>query len=408
MASFSTKNYFKKIYAPDLLTELYKQHDIIAIFEITEQTVRKNVIAILNDFYNALPPEQKIDIQKELALLASISTPHATDLFSSLLKERKTEKHETHIECTSPHDRVLYYYLFHKDLFDEVIFLHTFYVKPNYMLYESKEVDLVEAELKVTELAKEFTRLANKEDRVTECHVESKTLNEILYVSATFEGTPELSTKIDSTTGDMDKTKTIKKIEVVRIAYLPKDKEILISYTGSKYEKLLFLDTFLRVVCGSGYEEKIESFDLSPVKDESFDFSKTNKGTPLLLWKIKAVAFSFGNEKQKNKMKITLPSSQQEYGLHPLFTCLEELQMKGQFKNYTIENVTLSFSFTDKNKGDKAVNVPVSVSLIKSSLCPLFFYHRYTRTLLKQAHIENGFIEAAKKEKEDVVKKWQE
>ena len=65
MASFSTKNYFKKIYAHELLTELYKQHDITAFFEITEQTVRKNVIAILNDFYNSLPPENKIDIQRE-------------------------------------------------------------------------------------------------------------------------------------------------------------------------------------------------------------------------------------------------------------------------------------------------------------------------------------------------------
>ena len=406
MASFSTKNYFKKIYAHELLTELYKRHDIVAIFEITEQTVRKNVIAILHDFYNSLPPEDKIDIQKELALLTSVSTAHATELFSSLLKERKIEKHETQIECTSDYDRTLYYYLFHKDLFDEVVFLHTFYIKPNYMLYEAKEVDLVAAELKVTELAKEFTRLANKEDRVTECLTESKMLNGMLYVNATFEGAQILTAKRDNVSGDIEKTKTAKKIEEVRIVYLPKDKEILISYTGSKYEKLLFLDTFLRIICGCGYEEKIESFDLSSFKDESFDFSKTNKGTPLLMWKIKAVTFSFGNEKQKNKMRISLPSSQQEHGLHPLFTCLEELQMKGQFKNYTIENVTLSFSFTDKNKGDKAVNVPVTASLIKSSLCPLFFYHRYARTLLKQAHIENGFIEAVKKEKEDVVKKW--
>ena len=128
----------------------------------------------------------------------------------------------------------------------------------------------------------------------------------------------------------------------------------------------------------------------------------------LLTWKIKAMTFSFGNEKQKNKIRISLPSTQQEYGLHPLFTCLEELQMKGQFKNYTIENITLSLSFTDKNKADKAVNIPVTISLSKSSLCPLFFYHRYARTLLKQAHIENGFIEAVKKEKEDMTKKWQE
>lgn len=404
---FTTKNYFKKIYAHALITELYSRHNIVAIFEITEQTVRKNVIGILNDFYNSLPPENKIDIQRELALVQSISTTHGSDLFAALFKEKKIAKHETSIECMSDHDRALYYYLFHKDLFDEVVFLHSFYIKPNYMIYESKEVDLVETDLKITELGREFNRLANKEDRVTECEVQSKTLNDIMYLSATFEGAPELSTKRDNITGDIDKTKTSKKIEEVRIVYLPKDKEILISYTGSKYEKLIFLDTFLRIVCDAGYTEKVESFDLSPIKDESFDFSKTNKGTPLLNWKIKAVTFSFGSEKQKNKIRLTLPSSQQENGLHPLFTCLTELQMKGQFKHYTIENVALTLTFTDKNKADKAVNVPVTVSLVKSSLCPLFFYHRYARTLLKQAHIENGFVEAAKKEKDDASKKWE-
>ncbi len=406
--SFSIKNYFKKIYAPDLLVELYTRHNITAIFEITEQTTRKNVIAILNDFYNSLPPEHKIDIGRELAPLASISTPHASELFSSLFIERKAVKHETHIECTSDHDRVLYYYLFHKDLYDEVQFLHTFYVKTNYMLYEAAQVDLTEADFKMTELSKEFNRLANKEDRITECLVESKKLNDILYVDATFEGAPELTTTRDSKTGELDKTATKKKIEKVRLVYLPNDKEILISYTGSKYEKLIFLDTFLRIICNSGYSEKVESFDLAQFKDETFDFSKTNRGTPLLMWKIKAITFSFGSEQQKNKIRLSLPSSQQENGLHPLFTCLEELQMKGQFKHYTIENVVLSMTFTDKNKADKAVNVPVNISLIKSSLCPLFFYHRYARALLKQARIENGFVEAVKKVKEDVAKKWQE
>lgn len=406
--AFTTKNYFKKIYAPDLLVELYKRHEVVALFEITEQTARKNVLEIFNDFYGSLPPEQKIDIQKELALLQSVSTLHASELFSQLIKERKAEKHETTIECISDHDRVLYYYLFHKDLFDEVVFLHTFYVKPNYMLYEAKEVDLVEANLKLTELSKEFNRLANKEDRVTDCDVDSKTLTDILYLSATFEGAPELTAARDNVTGEINTTKTTKKIETVRIVYLPKDKEILISYTGSKYEKLIFLDTFLRIVCGDGYTEKVESFDLSSFKDESFEFSKNNRGVPLLTWKIKAVTFSFGSEKQKNKVRLTLPSSQQENGLHPLFTCLDELQMKGQFKHYTIENIALAAAFTDKNKADKAVNVPITVSLIKSSLCPLFYYHRYARTLLKQSHIDNGFVEAVKKEKDDVAKKWQE
>ncbi len=253
----------------------------------------------------------------------------------------------------------------------------------------------MQAELAITELAKEFKRLANKEDRATECDVESKTLNGLMYLSASFEGEPLPG-------------KDTKKKEQVRIVYLPEDTEILISYTGSKYEKLIFLDTFLRVVCQDGYTEKIESFDLSPLKFEDFDFRKTNKGTPLLTWKIKAVTFSLpGSDKQKKKLRLTLPSSPQENGLTPLFSCLEEIDLKEKFKGYTIENIALSFSFTDRTKGDKSVNVQTSVSLVKSSLCPLFFYHRYARTLLKNAQIEKGFIEVAKKEKEDMSKKWE-
>lgn len=406
--AFSVKNYFKKLHSAELLTEFYSKHSIQAFFEVTDSTSRKNVVAIFNDFYNSLPPEQKIETRKELALINSISTTHATDLFLSLLKENKIPNAETRVETSTDHDRTLYYFLYHKDLFDQVLFLHSFYVKPNYMIYEAKEVDLIEADLAITELGREFKRIANKEDRVTECYIESKKLDDYLYINATFEGDTVLETKKDSLSGDIEQSASTKKIEVVRIVYLPKDKEVLISFTGSKYEKLIFLDTFLRVVCKSGYEEKIESFELSSFKNETFDFSKSNKGLPLLSWKIKGVTFSLGNnEKMKKKIRLTIPSTQQENGLYPLFTTLEEIGIKETLKNYSIENVALSFSFTDKMKSDKAVTIQTSIALTKSSLCPLFFYHRYARTLLKQAGIDQGFIEVAKKEKEDIAKKWE-
>jgi hypothetical protein len=406
--AFSPKNYFKKIYSPELITEFYAKHSIVALFEITENTPRKNVVDILMDFYKSLSPSEKIDIEKEFALINTISTKYAPALFISLLKQKKLPYEETQIECKSDHDKVLYYYLFNRDIFDEVMFFHDFYITKGYMLYEAKEVDIVKAELAMTELAKEFKRIANKDDRATECDVAAQSLDGLLYVSASFEGTPEITPAKDKTTGELDRTRTVRKLEHVRIVYLPADKEVLISYTGSKYEKLLFLDTFLRLTCDSMYEDKVESFDLSAFKTQDFDFSKTNRGTPLLTWKIKAVTLSFGNgEKTKKKMKLSLPSTVQENGLHPLFSTLDEIGITSQLQSYTIENVTLSFSFTDKAKADKSVQLSCSVSLLKSSLCPLFPYDRYARTLLKQAGIENGFIESAKKEKQDVAKKWE-
>lgn len=406
-SAFSIKNYFKKIYSPDVLVEFYKRHEITAIFEVTESTPRKNVVGIFVDFYTSLSPEQKIEISKELALISSISTKHSPSLFSSLLKEKKTSE-VTQLECISPYDKALYHYMFNSQTFEEVIFFHDFYISRGYMLYEAKEIDLVAADYAMTELSKEFNRIANKEDNATECDFTYKILDGLLYLSMSFDGKQILTPKKDLITGEVDRAALARKKEEVKIVYLPHDKEILISHSGPKSEKLTFLDTFLRIVCKSAYEGKVEYFDLSSFSDETFDFSKTNRGVPLLTWKIKAVTLSFGgSEKAKKKMRLMIPSSQQEYGTAPFHSTLKEIGILSKIKEYSVENVALSFSFTDTEKGDKSVQVSSSLSQTKSSLCPLFRYDRYARTLLKLADIEQGFVEPAKKEKDEVTKKWE-
>lgn len=405
--SFSTKNYFKKIYSPDVLVEFYKRHNIVALFEITESTPRKNAVGQFVDFYSSLPPENKIEIEKEFALISSVSTKYTPYILAPILRDKGIAD-VTEIECESDHDKVLYHYMFNHAAFDDILFFHDFYSKRGYMLYEAGKVDLTVVDLAITELTREFTRIANKEDNTTECDVTHKTLDGLLYLTMSFDGSPILSAKKDPVTGDIDRTATKRKKEEVKIVYLPEDNEILISYTGSKYEKLIFLDTFLRVVCKSGYEGKIESFDLSSFSNEEFDFSKTNNGTPVLTWKVKATTLSFGgNEKQKKKMKLMIGSTVQEYGMAPLCSTLNEIGILSDIKEYGVENVSLSFSFTNKEKADKSVQVSCSLSRTKSSLCPLFPYDRLARNLLKQANIEQGFVESAKKEKEDVTKKWE-
>lgn len=405
--AFSTKNYFKKIYSPDVLVEFYKRHEIVALFEVTESTPRKNVVSLFMDFYNSLPPENKIEIEEELALIASVSSKYTPFILSPILRDRNVPA-VTQLECESDHDKVLYHYMFNREVFDDMLFFHDFYASRGYMLYEAGTVDLTAADLAITELKKEFTRIANKDDNATECDMEHKVLDGLLYLTATFDGVPILEAKKDAETGELDKSATRRKKEVVKIVYLPSDKEVLISFTGGKYEKLIFLDTFLRIVCKSGYDGKIESFDLTSFSNQEFDFSKTNNGVPILTWKVKAVTLAFGgNEKQKKKMKLMIPSTPQEHGMAPLRTTLDEIGILSDIKEYKVENVSLSFSFTHKEKADKSVQVACSLSRTKSSLCPLFPYDRLARTLLKQAHIEQGFVEAAKKEKDDVTKKWE-
>lgn len=404
--AFSTKNFFKKIYSPDLLVEFYKRHDITALFELTEHSSRKDVVNTLTDFYISLSPEQKIDIEKELALIHSVSSKHTPLLLAQLLKEKKI-KDEPQIECISDHDMVLYRYMFNKEVFDEVLFLHDFYSTRGYLLYEAGVTDMTSATLSMTELQREFTRILRKEDDTKECEFTYRTLDGLLYLMVTFDGATLLETKRDPVTGELDRTRTSKKQEVLKMVYLIEDKEVLITYTGTKYEKLIFLDTFLRVVCKSGYDAKVESFGLTPFRDQTFDFRITNKGVPLLTWNIQAITLSFGNEKNKKRMKLNLKSSAQEHGLAPLTSTLEEIGIAKKLQDYIVENVSLRFSFTHAQKPDKSVQVVCSVSKNKSSLCPLFPYDRLARTLLKQAHIEQGFVELAKKDVDEAITKWE-
>ena len=410
MSSFSPKKYFKKIATPTILTRYYAKHSVEALFPITEGTPRKQIVDMFIDSYKNLSPEKKIDISKELAVLDTVSTRHTVSLSIRILKEHKVANKEE-IDVASNADRMLYFYLYHQDLFKEILFFNDFYKNRSYMLYEAPTIDVKAAEYNITELSKELNRIVNTDERVTDCDVTGKVLDDVLYVQAVFDGSPEIAPTRNNETGELDRTKTTRKLELIRFVYLPKDKEVLISYTGNKQEKLLFLDTFLRIICGgNGYEDKIESFNLDIIKEKSFDFLTTKKNIPLLTWKIKAITLSFGgDDTYRKKFRITLPSSAHEHGLSPLYTALGELGLPQNLEVFSIENISFIFSFTDKTVPDASINTACTVSLLKSSLCPLFEYERLARVLLKQGGIDEGFIENAVKEKKgsEVMTKWE-
>lgn len=392
--AFSAKKYFQKIYSPDLLTEFYKSHHIIAIYEVTEHTPRKNAIASYVEFHQSLAPEEKIITEEDFARILKVSSKHSQFLLTNILKKLEISEVAT-IECTSDHDFALYHFLFNKEVFEDLEFFHQFYTQKSYMLYEAGKVKMKDAEFALTELGREFKRISQKEDIDVTCTVTGNVLGNILYIDGTI-------TEQVTEAGIEPKV-----LETIRIAYLPEDNEALIFFSGKKYEKLIYLDTFLRVVCKSGYEGKEQSFSLSPIQNDNFDFAKHKNGAPLMTWKIKGVTLSFGSEKIRKKMKLSLPSSMHEYGLSPLITTLEELGLVTKWKEYTIESVTLTFSFVHMQKEDKSMLTPCTVSLTRSSLCPLFPYDRYARIILKESGVEQGFVEPAKKEKEDMAKKWE-
>lgn len=389
MAKFSTKNYFKKIQAHALLTELYKRNDVVAIFEVTEQTARKNVIAILTDFYNSLDIEKKLEMEDQFEAGNKLATIHGEYIIPLLLKE-KGQSTVTNVECKTKEDLSLYYYLFHPDIYEEALLVHSFFVKPSYMLYEAKEVELKDASFATTELTKEFKRVLDKEDLGAEYVSDHKLFNNHLYYKMTITGVGKN-----------------KREDEVRVVYMPNQKEIIISYTGSKYEKLLLLDTFLRVVCKDGYLERIESYDLTSFKKEVFDFGPFTKGAPLTSWKAKGVTLSLGTKEAKKKVKVALPSKQESRGLSPLFTFYKELGIDAIIPTTDLDSISFSMYFIDQKKKEKTVHVPVTLSKTKVSLCPIYPYHAFARAILKEANMYQGFVEAEKKEKEDVTKKWE-
>ncbi|MEN9338153.1 MAG: hypothetical protein RIQ41_467 [Candidatus Parcubacteria bacterium] len=385
--SFSTKKYFSKIVAHTLVSELVAQHDAQVFFDINDQTPRKLAIQLMEDSIKSLDTEKRLDVLKDLSFVASITSSHTASLGKKLFKQETGKDFEPEVECVSDADTVLYLFVRHPEITDKLAFLHPFYASKSYISYEAKTVEQDEVQTKLTELGREFTRLANKDDNATEQHMEHIFLDSILYISSTFhEGYNVESTLNEEGT---DRKHIARKVQTVRIAYIPQEQIVLVAGDISKPQKMLFLDTFLRVVTGGGYEEKIETYDLTPLKNLAFDFVTYNKGTPFIKAGITSVTLSYAQGKKK--LRIALPSSREHANLQLLQETLRELGLDERFASFDIAQIAFKCMFQNKEKQDKAVNVSCSISPNKATLCPLFEYERYTKSILKHAQIYQGF-----------------
>lgn len=387
--SFSTKKYFSKLFAHELLSELASNHGAQLFFEINDQTPRKLAMQLMEDSIKSLDTEQRLEVIKDLSYVSSITNTHSVSLAKKLFKKETGKDFEPEIECRSDADMMLYFFLRHGDIAERLSFLHPFYASKSYISYEAKKVDQLEADAKLAELGREFTRLANKDDNATEQMMEHLFLDDILYIESRFQGAYDIESKLDAQTGEINRRHATRKIEAVRIAYLPNEEIVLVAGNVSKQKKMIFMDTFLRIVTGGGYEAKAETYDLVPLKNLSLDFTQYNKGTPFIKASISSVTISYAEGKKK--LRLTLPSTRDHSGLQALEETLEELGLKERFGSFEIMNMTFKFMFQNKEKQDKAVNVNCSISPTKASLCSLYEYERYTKAILKNAGIYEGF-----------------
>ena len=387
--SFSPKKYFSKITAPALVTELIGNHGGQAYLEINDQTPRKLTVQMMEDAVKSLDTEKRLEVIKDLSFVSSITSAHTASLGRKLFKKETGKDFEPEVECSTDADIILYLFLRHEEITDKLAFLHPFYASRSYISYEAKKVDEKEAETKLTELSREFTRIANKDDNATEQEMEHLFLDDILYIESKFQGSYDIESKLDAKTGEINRKHATRKIETVRIAYLPNEEVVLLAGNVSKPQKMVFLDTFLRIVTNGGYEEKIEAYDLSLLQNMSFDFVPHNKGTPFIKASVRSATLAYADGKKK--IRFTLPASRDHANLAALRESVEELGLEERFGSFGVMNMSFGFIFQNKDKQDKAVNVSCSISPNKASLCPLFEYERYAKSILKNAGIYEGW-----------------
>jgi len=387
--SFSTKKYFSKLFAHELVSELASNHGGQLFFEINDQTPRKLAIQYMEDGIKSLDTEMRLEVIKDLSYISSITSSHTASLGKKIYLQETRKEFEPEVECTSDTDVLLYLFLRHEDIANKLAFLAPFYASKNYIQYEAADVTKEVAELKLTELSREFTRLANKDENATEQEMEHLFLQDILYIESKFQGGYDITPKLNNATGEIERKHLSRKIETVRIAFLPKEELVLISGNVSKSQKLLFLETFLRIVCETGYEGKSEVYNLTPLQNLSFDFTPYNSKTPFIKATISSATISYAEGKKK--LRLTLPASREHANLQSLKEMIEELGLSERFSSFEIVNMTFRFMFQNKEKQDKSVSVNCSISTIKASLCSLFEYERYTKSILKNAGIYEGF-----------------
>lgn len=388
MATFSLKKFSSKIYAYELYNEFFKKHNVSAFFEISESVPRKAALDIIADTWKGVDTATRLEMERELSYVLSFSTEHAAKLYKELLTKELGAAFEPEIECETPQDLVFYCYLRHENMLPRVLFLHDFYMSKSYTMYEAEDKGIVFDEKK-DDLLKDFERIANKDDNATECIFAYETVGNTLFLSATFEGRYEIEEAIDKEKGELDRTKTKRKVERVFVAYVKDENRVLIRGSVGKTALTHFLDSFLRIACDVQYEGKKEVFDLAPFTNLGLEFHTLNKGTPLLRWKIKGVSLLYAGGKKS--LRLSLPSPAHSVGMTPLTESLDELGMTAQYSNFSIQSVSCVFTFADKEREGKTKNVSVSLSSRKSGLCPLFTEHNYARKLLLLADIDKGF-----------------
>lgn len=388
-SSFSSKKYFSKLFAHELIAELAKKHGGQLFFDINDQTPRKLAVQLMEDSIKSLDTPVRLEVLKDLSFASSITNSHTASLGKKLFKEEMKKEFEPEIECTSDTDLILYLCLRHEKIADKLAFLALFYSSKSYISYEAPNIAKDITETKLTELSREFTRLANKDDNATEQEMEHLFLDGILYIESKFQGAYDVAHKIDAKTGEIDRKAVARKIETVRIAYLPQEETALIAGNVSKAQRMFFLDTFLRIVTNSGYEGKIEQYDLLPLKNLSLDFTQFNKGSPFIKATVKSATLSYADGKKK--LRLTLPGTREHTGLQLLKETIDELGLEKKFQSFDIVNMTFGFMFQNKEQQDKAVNVNVSISANRASLCSLFEYERYAKAILKNAKMYEGW-----------------
>jgi len=391
---FVPSAYFKKINTTTLLSEFYQAHSILGFDAIPESTPKKDAVRQMAEFYQNIDPSQRIDLEPVLIKIAKLSTKTGARICTLLATEKGIAMDLSEFVTATAGDKVLYYATNHAELLDETLFLTEFYENKGYYTYPSPHREIIELESKLSSLTNEFETVLRKETRGRFSFIETKVFDNRFHLLLSFEDYPKITPSVNFKEGILDRTTTMRPVKDVYFIYHPDRNEIDIKYAGSKKERDLCLETFLRINFESQLDTKQHLYDIQMFKDKTFTLTTNGAKGDLLSWRLQSLNLLFTESKQT--LRLIAPKGRaMSDGVDDMWEIIENLHLTDRMGGIELKSVGLMLRFADQTTEKGVLNVNANITSTSCSLGNLSSQERLAKQILKDSGIDLGFVEKA-------------
>lgn len=389
---FIPSSYFKKINTTSLVHDFYEAHNVAGFDTIPETVPKKDAVRIMVEFYQALDPSVRIDLEPHFITLAKLSTKTGAKILGMLALEKKIVMDLAEFVTATFADKVLYYALHHNELLSEALFLTEFYENKGYYTYPSPHKELIEVESSLRALRNEFEIILRKETRARFSFLETKIFDGRIHLLLSFEDYPKLSPSVNFKEGVLDRTTTHRPVKDVYFIYHPDRDELDIKYLGSKKERDLCLETVLRIVFNTVLDTKKRVYDISLFKEKTFALTTHQAKGDFLSWRLQSLSLLFIETKQT--LRLAAPTGRATSdGTVDMWEIMEKLSLTERLGGIEIKSVGLLMRFTDTATEKGVQKITCSITTTSCSLGNLSPQERLAKTILKDSRLDLGFVE---------------